>query len=154
MKKLATFIIWASFFVYLAVVADLVFFRYRIGFGADVSIWKYARYQMNLVPFKTIFGYIKAIFTGSMNLNIPVTNLLGNLLMFFPWGIYLPLFFKNLKVWKKYLVVTIVVLLGVELAQFFTMLGSFDIDDLILNLTGAMLGFFCGKRGEKYGKFL
>ena len=100
---------------------------------------------MNLIPFKTIAGYSKAIFDGSMNLDIPVINLLGNLLMCFPWGIYLPLLCEKMKHWKKYLVVTIVFLLGIELVQFFTRRGSFDIDDLILNLAGAMLGFLMWK---------
>lgn len=144
--KIVKLIVWASFLVYLAVVAGLVFFsRYRVGAVADVSIWEYARFQMNIVPFKTILEYIKVYFDGSMSKSIPLSNLIGNLIMFFPWGIYLPLFFKNLKQWKKYILVTVGLLLGIELVQFFARLGSFDIDDLILNLAGAMLGFLLWK---------
>lgn len=145
MKTLLKGIVWASFAVYLLAVTYLVFVRYHRGFVSEMSLLDYARFQMNLVPFKTIVGYIKAFVDESMNLNIPVTNLLGNLLMFFPWGIYLPLFFENLKRWKAYVPVTIGLLLGIELVQFFTRRGSFDIDDLILNLTGAILGFLMWK---------
>ena len=142
MKRIVKFIVWVSFFVYLAVVAGLVFFsRYRVGFFEDISIWEYARYQMNLVPFKTILEYIKAYYDGSMSKIIPLRNLIGNLIMFFPWGIYLPLLFEKTKHWKKYMVITVGMLLGVELVQFFGRLGSFDIDDFLLNLAGAMLGF-------------
>ncbi|MBR6643930.1 MAG: VanZ family protein [Lachnospiraceae bacterium] len=142
MKKTVKFVVWTSFFVYLAVVAGLVFFsRYRVGFFEDISIWEYARYQMNLVPFKTILEYIKAYYDGSMSKIVPLRNLIGNLIMFFPWGIYLPLLFDKMKHWKKYIIVTIATLFGIELVQFFGRLGSFDIDDLILNLIGAMLGF-------------
>lgn len=142
MKKIVKFLVWASFFVYLAVVAGLVFFqRYRVGLMEDVSLWEYARYQMNLVPFKTISGYIKAYYDGSMSKIIPLRNLVGNLIMFFPWGIYLPLLFEKTGRWRKYVVITVAILLGVELVQFFGRLGSFDVDDLVLNLTGAMLGF-------------
>ena len=145
MKRILKMIVWASFAFYLLVVFYLVFFRYHRGFISELSLWEYARFQMNLIPFKTIAGYSKAIFDGSMNLDIPVTNLLGNLLMCFPWGIYLPLLCEKMKHWKKYLAVTIVFLLGIELVQFFTRRGSFDIDDLILNLAGAMLGFLMWK---------
>lgn len=144
--KIVKLIVWASFLLYLAVVAGLVFFsRYRVGDVADVSIWEYARFQMNIVPFKTILEYIKVYYDGSMSKIVPLRNLIGNLIMFFPWGIYLPLFFKNLKQWKKYILVTVGLLLGIELVQFFARLGSFDIDDLILNLAGAMLGFLMWK---------
>lgn len=146
MKRIVKFIVGASFFLYLAVVAGLVFFRrYRAGFFGDVSIWEYARYQMNLVPFKTILGYIRAYYNGSMSKIIPLRNLIGNLVMFFPWGIYLPLLFEKTRYWKKYLVITIIVLFGIEVVQFFGRLGSFDIDDLILNLVGAMIGFMLYK---------
>ena len=101
---------------------------------------EYARFHMNLIPFRTIGEYIRAIFDGSMNLSIPIQNLFGNLLLFFPLGIYLPLFFKKLKSWKKYMVTIFIILLGIELVQIFTRRGSFDVDDLILNVSGAMIG--------------
>lgn len=143
--KIVKLIVWASFLVYLAVVAALVLFsRYRVGFD-DLSIWEYARFHMNIIPFKTILGYIKVYFDGSMSKSIPVRNLVGNLLLFFPWGIYLPLLSQKMKQWKIYMVITVATLLGIELVQFFAKYGSFDIDDLILNLAGAMLGFFMWK---------
>ena len=51
------------------------------------------------------------------------------------------LLFEKTKHWKKYTVITVGMLLGIELVQFFGRLGSFDIDDFLLNLAGAMLGF-------------
>ena len=42
---------------------------------------------------------------------------------------------------KKYLTAILVILFGVEIVQLLTKLGSFDIDDLILNMTGALMGF-------------
>lgn len=103
---------------------------------------EYALFQMNLIPFKTIAEYISAIFTGSMNLDIPIKNLVGNLLMFAPMGIFLPVLFAKIKSWKKYCTVVVAILLGIEVIQFLTKRGSFDVDDLILNMTGALLGFW------------
>ena len=52
-----------------------------------MTIWEYAMMHMNLIPFKTIGGYVDAIVNQTINLNIPLENLLGNLLMFLPMGI-------------------------------------------------------------------
>lgn len=146
MKKIVKILVWASFFGYLTAVAGLVFFRrYRVGLTEDISLWEYARYQMNLVPFKTILEYIRAYYDGSMSKIIPLRNLIGNLIMFFPWGIYLPLLLEKTRRWNKCVVITVAMLLGVELVQFLGRLGSFDIDDLILNLTGALMGFMLYK---------
>ena len=55
MKRIVKFIVWASFFVYLAVVAGLVFFsRYRVGFIEDVSIWEYLCFLKRLSTGKNI----------------------------------------------------------------------------------------------------
>ncbi|MGE7094489.1 VanZ family protein [Lysinibacillus sp. NPDC048646] len=64
----------------------------------------------------------------------------GNILLFMPLGFSIPLRFKVNKFWK-------VILLGffisflVEVIQLFTSIRSFDVDDLILNTLGAIIGF-------------
>lgn len=145
MGRILKFLVCGSFAIYSMVVIHIVFFWYRSGAWSNMSMVQYALFQMNLVPFKTISGYVKVIFDGSMNLSIPIQNLGGNLFMFFPLGIYLPLFVEKKKVWKKYLGTVLLFLLGIELVQFVTRRGSFDVDDLILNLAGAMLGFLMWK---------
>ena len=42
---------------------------------------------------------------------------------------------------KNCFVMTFALLMLVETVQLFTLLGSFDIDDLLLNIIGAMLGY-------------
>lgn len=76
-----------------------------------------------------------------MNRDIPIKNLLGNFVLFLPMGIFLPILFKRLSIFKKYIITIILVLLSIEIIQVITRLGSFDIDDLLLNLLGAILGF-------------
>jgi glycopeptide antibiotics resistance protein len=73
-------------------------------------------------------------------------NLGGNLLGFVPLGIFLPLLFRRLKLFPTVIAVVFIVSLGYELIQLYTGLGIFDIDDLILNTGGGMIGFiihFC-----------
>ncbi len=76
-----------------------------------------------------------------MNRDIPIKNLLGNFVLFLPMGIFLPILFKRLSIFKKYIITIILVLLLIEIIQAIIRLGSFDIDDLLLNLLGAILGF-------------
>lgn len=138
-KKLMSFI-KISFIVYLVVLIYLLFGGSR-GMWSDLSIVEYALLQMNLIPFKTIGEYITAIITDSMNLSIPLMNLCGNLFMFLPMGVYLPLFIKKIQDWKSYVLSMSVILFVIEIIQFVFKRGAFDIDDLILNLAGAVIGF-------------
>ena len=95
----------------------------------------------NFVPFKTITTYVSAIFTGNMNVDIPIRNLIGNVFLFFPMGIYLPYFnqkLRNLKTYASFMAIFIII---IEILQLFTRVGSFDIDDFILNMLGAVIGY-------------
>ena len=66
-------------------------------------------------------------------------NYLGNVALFFPLGIFLPLFFKKMKFWLT--VVTGAGLsLAIEVAQHFLVCGYSDVDDLIMNVIGTALG--------------
>ena len=78
---------------------------------------------------------------GSMNKDIPVKNLLGNLLLFLPMGVYLPYYTNKIREIKGFLVSMSILLIMVEVVQVVTRRGSFDIDDFMLNLLGALIGF-------------
>lgn len=144
MRKTWRIIIGISFVIYCYAVLHLVLlsriYMLRYGWGKN-SILQYMSLQSNFVPFQTIGGYIAALRSGSMSRSIPVQNLLGNLLLFAPMGVYLPLLFTGMRSFRKAMITTLGLLLGIELLQMFTRLGAFDIDDLILNMAGAMLGY-------------
>ena len=61
--------------------------------------------------------------------------------VFMPMGFYLPLFMKNVKSNMKYIVTVLVILVCTEILKLIMMSGSFNIDDMILNLAGAMIGY-------------
>ncbi len=96
----------------------------------------------NIIPFKTIFSYLERAYSSTINTNIVVTNLLGNLLLFVPMGMALPVLFneKFNKLWKTIIFVIALVII-IEITQFITLTGSADIDDLILNIIGAIIGY-------------
>lgn len=99
--------------------------------------------KANMQPFKTI----KLMYKGRhIDTEFQYKNLGGNLLGFVPMGIFLPLLFKRLRPFVAVIIVVFAGSLAYELVQLCTGLGVFDIDDLILNTAGGMLGFiihFC-----------
>lgn len=61
--------------------------------------------------------------------------------MFIPLGFFLPkLWQKQRKLWRTLLTTALIILL-VELTQMFTLVGTCDTDDLILNTLGAAIGY-------------
>ena len=144
MKKAIKAIFVISFIFYLVVLVSILFFRGSI-FYSDMSLLEYIKYSTNVIPFKSIIRYIKALFDGSMNMSIPITNIAGNLILFLPMGIYLPFFIKKINKIGIYSICIIVVIFLVELIQLLTRRGIFDIDDLILNMSGALIGYVIWK---------
>ena len=61
--------------------------------------------------------------------------------MMFPLGVFLPCFWKKQKKFGVFVLTCFLSILCVEILQVLTLLGSFDVDDLILNLIGCSIGF-------------
>ncbi|MFZ7120025.1 MAG: VanZ family protein [Eubacteriaceae bacterium] len=138
--KLIKILIYMLFFFYILLLLSILFFRgMRVyNFSNRNSFNLHIQLNANFVPFKTIFNYIYYFLNDTINKNIIIENLLGNLLLFAPMGIFLPCLFSRLKSYKKFIITLLIILVGVETAQLITYSGSFDIDDIILNLTGAV----------------
>ncbi|KAF0822031.1 Teicoplanin resistance protein vanZ [Cytobacillus firmus] len=129
-----------SFLSYLCALTVLLFFISR-GFWSDMPLMQYMKLSSNFVPLKTINGYVLAISNGSMNLIIPIKNLAGNVAAFLPMGIFLPYFIRRLNTLNSFAVTMTVIIISVEIIQLATRRGSLDIDDFILNIIGALIGF-------------
>ena len=140
MKKIIRLIIAISFLSYICALIVLLFFLSR-GFWSGMPLMEYIRYSSNFVPFKTINGYVVSISNVSMNLDIPLKNLAGNVAAFLPMGIFLPYFIRTLNRLKSFAVAMTFMILSVEILQLVTGRGSLDIDDFILNIIGALIGF-------------
>lgn len=107
----------------------------------------FARLRYNLVPLSTVCEYIKFWQRGLSS--VAAVNLIGNILPFAPLGFFLPCIFKRLRKFRRYFAVQVGIILAVELAQLFTLLGAFDIDDIILNTLGAGIGFCLWRAAAK-----
>lgn len=90
----------------------------------------------NLIPFNSIGDQLENISEGWARF-----NLLGNTVPFMPFGFLLPLVFKEINRFWKVISVGFVVDFCIEIFQYITKTGSFDIDDIILNTIGIALGY-------------
>ncbi len=85
---------------------------------------------VNLVPFYSIRHY-----------GLVAYQVLGNLIMLLPLGIYLPLMYKKISGFVPVVFVCLCVSVGIELMQLVTNFRVTDIDDVILNTSGAAIGY-------------
>lgn len=137
MKKIVRPILWAVFGFYCLVLIYILFLNR--GSRSHYSYAQYFQAFTNFIPFKTIAEYIQRYSDGYWRLS--TVNLLGNLALFVPMGMALPCVSKKLnRFWKVVLCVLGMVIM-VEVTQGILRVGSIDIDDVIFNVSGAMIGY-------------
>jgi len=142
MLKSLRLIIWVMFVLYLLILVNVIILKdgkaliiaesnKQMSFSRKIT-------QINIIPLvNTIIPYLK----GEPSTRIAMENLLGNIFAFIPLGFLLPLLFK---VCNRFIVTFLLSLsasLLIEIAQLLFYLGSCDIDDLILNVLGSLLGY-------------
>ena len=88
---------------------------------------------VNFIPFVYLFDY--------PTLKEALLNLIGNVTMFIPLGIIWPVVFRKLDTHWKVIAAGVGVSLTIELLQLPFFGRASDIDDLILNSTGYLLGY-------------
>ena len=68
-------------------------------------------------------------------------QIIGNFVMLFPLGVYLPLLYKRIAGIFSVFLVSFLVAVLIELLQLVTSFRSSDVDDVLLNTSGACAGF-------------
>ena len=87
----------------------------------------------NFIPFQEILRY-------KVSSRLFIKNVLGNMIMFLPFGFFVSYYLKVEKI-NLPLLLTLIASLSIELVQL--AIGRvFDVDDIILNLLGGIIGFF------------
>ena len=90
----------------------------------------------NLIPFRSMSAQIERITQWWA-----LKNLLGNIIPFIPFGFLLPVTYKKFSSAISVFVIGLASILVIESFQFFTKLGNFDVDDIILNMIGIVCGY-------------
>ena len=95
----------------------------------------------NFNPLETMRLYINAIKYNYIGMEIPLSNLVGNTMLFMPMAVFLPVLFRPMrKLWLFALTMTLL-LVAIEALQYLLACGSCDVDDVILNLAGTLIVF-------------
>lgn len=138
------------FLIYLIALATLLFLgsTFRAGV-AERNIWKvdpfsqdHIDYYLNLKPLKSVKMYVSAFVNQTMTLRIIILNIVGNLIAFAPFGFFIPVIYsKKIKNIFSFVLVVTLSCITMEFIQFITMVGQADIDDLLLNLIGAVITY-------------
>ncbi len=122
------FVIYMAFLVYFLLLSD--------SFGRGEG---YENYRCNLEPFFEIKRFIRVY--KSMPLDA-IINLLGNIVAFMPFGALIRWVVNRKTRWYQATAYTFLFSLCVELLQLVAKVGVFDVDDLILNTLGGLMGFW------------
>ena len=126
------FLIYIYLLLSASFLGESIFFPSRLyGYYIDVS--------HNLIPFATIGTYLLNF--QSYNFDTWFNNTFGNIIAFIPLGILLPLMFDKIKRITQVIFISFMVSLIIEIIQYVSQLGVFDVDDIILNTIGGILGF-------------
>lgn len=128
--------------IYLCVLIRLIIFKYPIPVLRGImDEWELSNAKAgvstaNLTLFKSIRMYIR--YYGRIN---GFDNLFGNVLAFMPLGIMIPVSFPEVNRWWMILLHSFWLSLCIELFQLVSHFGAFDVDDILLNTLGSLLGF-------------
>ena len=95
----------------------------------------------NFNPFETIRLYINAIKYDYIGMEIPLSNLVGNAMLFMPMAVFLPCLFRPMRKLWVFALTMLLTLVAVEALQLLLACGSCDVDDALLNLSGTLIVF-------------
>ncbi len=129
---------WMLFVLYLISMVYFLFFAESMGRTATAK-----EYHYNLQPFREISRFIK--YYQVLGFYAVFLNLAGNILAFVPFGLFYPLLSRRSRSFWKVTLFSCEVSILVEIIQLVTRVGSCDVDDMILNTLGGMIGYLLFK---------
>ena len=133
-KQRTKLLLEVCFILYLIILFYFLFFCDRYGRTEFRD-----NYHYNLVPFQEIKRFIK--YREILGIESFLVNIVGNVLAFSPFGFLLPILTSKKRGIFYVTLVSFEFSLFIELMQLITKVGSYDVDDLIMNTIGGMLGY-------------
>ena len=134
---------WTLFIVYMVFLMYFLFFAEIMG-----RTYIDRDYHYNLTPFREIRRFI--VYRRTLGWFAVLSNLLGNVLAFVPFGVILPMLTPKCRNFFHIVLRGVDFSLFVETIQLISKVGSFDVDDLILNTLGAALGYLAYRLIRRY----
>ncbi|MCI8346956.1 MAG: VanZ family protein [Bacilli bacterium] len=127
-----------SFIIYILCLFQVVTFQ-------DDVTWS----SNNFIPFREIFRY-------RLGSRLFLKNVLGNVLLFMPFGFFAS-YYLNVK--KSYSIIILTMIASISIESVQMSIGRvFDVDDILLNICGGILGYvvyyFLKKLTNKLPEFM
>lgn len=140
-NKWIRFFSWVLFLFYLAFISYFLFFSERYGRTEGN-----AGYRYNLVLFQEIKRFVT--YREAIGLEGFIVNIIGNVLAFAPFGFCLPLISIRRTNFFRVLVWSFLFSLTIETIQLVYQIGIFDVDDLLMNTIGGVIGYVVYRIGK------
>ena len=137
--------LWAGFAAYILLMLWLLFIRHR---GVEITdYWSQLAGRVNLIPFSSTGSMLRTLWYNPYPavLWTVIYNIGGNIIMFVPLGFFLRALVAKCRKFSRCMGTVAVIMTAVELCQLFTLRGFCEIDDLMLNLLGATIGWLATK---------
>ena len=153
--------IWKIIFgIYLLILLKLIVFKYpwqslaEIAKNWEKDVILQGVSSGNFILGKSIRLYIRYFHKFSFWNGF--ANLVGNVLVFIPYGFLLPKTYPSCGKWWRAVYCAVGFAMSIELFQLVSGFGRFDVDDILLNCLGAVCGYliyvFCHRRRQRKGK--
>ncbi len=121
------FVLYKELFALSFIIYILCLFQ--VVTSQDVVSWA----TNNFIPFKEILRY-------EFGSKLFVRNVIGNMVMFLPYGLFASIISRPK---KSYIIMFLVLVASISIEWVQMSIGRvFDVDDILLNFLGGMLGYF------------
>lgn len=140
-KKANKKVVSLIFIIYCLILLKLILFKYPRALIKELLVcWNLEMLDRNIkdanfIPFSSIRRDILTL--NSYYIKV----LIYNIMAFIPMGFLLPLISKRARNMYFTIIIAIVFSSLIEISQLITVLGTFDIDDILLNTLGALIGY-------------
>lgn len=140
-KKANKKVVSLIFIIYCLILLKLILFKYPRALIKELLVcWNLEMLDRNIkdanfIPFSSIRRDILTL--NSYYIKV----LIYNIMAFIPMGFLLPLVSKRARNMYFTIIIAIVFSFLIEITQLITVLGTFDIDDILLNTLGALIGY-------------
>lgn len=132
-------LLYLLFAAYVCVALNIILFK-TIPLSSVFADRIFDLRSVNLVPFRTIFGYLREPF----DIEKALVNIAGNIGIFVPLGIF-AFYIGRERTFGRQALFLFITTLSLEIIQYVLALGSSDVDDILLNVAGGLIGMKIGQ---------
>ncbi|MEW9699325.1 VanZ family protein [Paenibacillus sp. SI8] len=127
---------WIMWLLFASYTSCLLYWMF-LGFGRGIH--RADSFMYNVIPLRTIGHYLFHMHAFSWR--TWVINMFGNIGVFMPYGVCLPFLFRRATAYGTFILMFGCPLVALEILQMLLHVGTFDVDDILLNGLGASVAY-------------